>query len=428
MLTHEKEKSMDKFIEKLQSYLLPFSTKVANNKVLSSFGEGITATFPVIMIGSIAVLLASVDIGGYQGFIVATDLKTVFQAVQNLTMGIVGLYCGGTIAYQLSVKLEVDPLSSVVSTLASFILIQGYTPGTISTAYLGAPGLFLAMILAVIVPYLTKFMFDKRLYIRLPQGIPAIVERSFAALTPSAVIIISIGFLQWGIGKTDYGNLPTLFYAMIQQPLSKIGLSFAGYSIVNVIADATFFCGIHGNSINSVLQPILLAASAENLAAFSAGLPLPNIINGGLSLFANLGGGGAVFGLQMCMLFFAKSDRLKALNKVTLVPCLFNISEPLLFGVPIMLNPILFIPFVFVPVINRTIAYVLTVVGIMPILNGVSAPWTLPSFVRVMMSGGGVVGVIVVFACMLLSVVVYYPFFRIVDRQYLDKEQALKVD
>ncbi len=222
---------------------------------------------------------------------------------------------------------------------------------------------------------------------------------------------------------TPWGNAFDFIYKVLQMPLQKVGDSLGAMLGVYFFAHVLWLFGIHGTNITgSVFNPILYALSAENLSALQAGLPLPHIINQQFQdLFATYGGAGSTLSLLIAMFAFCKSKRVKELGKLAILPGIFNINEPIIFGLPVVLNPIIAIPFIAVPMINIVICYVTMYFKLVPICNGVIMPWTTPPIISGFLSSGWQGALLQIFL-IALGVLIYYPFIKTMDKQYLKDE------
>ncbi|MDE6950838.1 MAG: PTS transporter subunit EIIC [Lachnospiraceae bacterium] len=413
---------MNQFMDKLQQRLMPLANKISQIKFLSALGATFQILLPVIMIGSFACLGAFLDIPVWQGFVGSTGLNVIFMTLQSLTLSIITLYIAFVLPYQYASKLGMAPLPSAIATLMSFLILtptELYT--NIPEQWLGFPGLFTCMIVTVLVVRLHKVMEDKGIYIHMPEGVPPMVEESFKALVPtviSAVVAIAVSTL---MAKTSFGCIHQVIYSFIQTPLQSFGLSFPSYLVMQILCTLFMFCGIHGNSILSIFTPLTMAASEQNLAALAAGEALPNIIIDSFSVLCQPGGIGCTFGLAFLMAFLAKSKRMKTLGRMSIVPAIFGINEPLLFGIPIMLNPLLFIPYVISPIICTSISYCSIALGITPRLSGTMVNWTMPQFVSGFLAQGVPTAILQV-VLVLITTAIWFPFFKMVDRQICKEE------
>ena len=224
--------------------------------------------------------------------------------------------------------------------------------------------------------------------------------------------------------KTSFGNFHAVIYNLIQTPLQGIGLSFPAYLFIQLLSTLLMFSGIHGNTVFGTITPLTMAASAENLAALGAGLQLPNIITSSFSVFCQPGGIGATLGLTFLLTFTAKSKRLRTLGKLAIIPALFGINEPLIFGIPILLNPMLFIPYIISPIVATSVSYFSILSGIVPRLSGVEVNWTMPQVVSGFLAQGPQAAILQV-VIILLTTAIWFPFFKLVDKQ-IAKEESIE--
>ncbi|MFZ7132570.1 MAG: PTS sugar transporter subunit IIC [Eubacteriales bacterium] len=413
---------MNKFMDQLQKKLMPIAHKISNVKILSALGATFQLVLPIILLGSFACLGAFLDIPIWQTFVTNTGLQMVFMTIQSLTLSIIALYVAFILPYQYAVKLGLKPLSSAITSLMTFLLVTPHELYTsIPTQWLGYAGLFTAIIVSGLVVRFTKFLLDRKLYLRMPDGVPPMVEESFASLVPAllcAIIAITISTV---LAKTSFGNIHQVIYSFIQTPLQGFGLSFPAYLVVQILSTLFMFCGIHGNSIFGIISPLTLAASAENLEALAAGLQAPNIIIDSFSLLCQPGGIGGTFGLAFLMAFTAKSKRLKTLGRMSIIPAIFGINEPLLFGIPILLNPLLFIPYVLNPIVCTSISYLSIALGITPRLSGVIVNWTMPQVISGFLAQGVPTAVLQVIL-IAITTLIWIPFFKMVDNLTVKEE------
>jgi PTS system cellobiose-specific IIC component len=378
------------------------------------------------MIGSFACLGAFLDIPAWQGFVTSTGLQFILMTIQSLTLSIITLYVVVILPYQYGQRLELNPMSSSIISLMAFLLVTPHELYTsIPTQWLGYPGLFGAILIAWLVPRFIKLLITKRIYIHMPKGIPPIVEDSFASIVPALFVAIIAVIVSWILAITPFENFHNVIYTIIQTPLKGLGLSLPGYLLMQILATLVMFCGIHGNTIFATYIPLTMAASAENLAALVAGQPLPNIITGSFSVLCQPGGIGGTLGLAFMLAFAAKSKRLRALGRISVVPAIFGINEPLIFGIPILLNPLLFIPYVLSPIVCTSISYFTIALGIVPRLTGTEVNWTMPQIVSGFLAQGWQVALLQV-VLIAVSTLIWFPFFKMVDRQITAEEDAAK--
>ncbi|CZQ90947.1 phosphotransferase system eiic [Trichococcus palustris] len=417
---------MDKFLDVLQEKLGPIAYKLNANRYLSAIKEGFFGAMSLLIIGSMFLLFANLPIPGYADFmagIFGADWTQFFMVPYNMTMNIMTIFVMIGIARDLCKTYELDDLAGIIYSLVGFLIL---TPSILSTdnaagipmGNLSASGLFLGMISTVFVVEIMRFIMARGWTIKMPDSVPANVAKSFDALVPGLVVILIFDILKLIFAITPYVTAQSFIFQIIQAPLTSIGATLPATIIVIILETLLFSFGLHGpNIIGAVMQPIWLTLTAENASAFAAGQPLPNIVN--YQFYANfikIGGCGATFGLALLCLFAAKSAQFKTLGKLAIGPAIFNINEPLIFGMPIVLNPILMIPFIIAPVVMTILTYVVMNIGLVPLTNGVNIPWTTPPIISGFLISGwqGAVWQVVEMG---LSTVIFFPFFKLEDNK-----------
>lgn len=426
---------MNKFMDSLEKVVAPIANKLSTNLVIQSISKGMMSLMPILMIGSFASLFQSLPINAYQTFIADIGLYGILQSVVNVTTNLLALYAVFCIAnaFTKNRSEKNDPFAAGLIALFCFLLVtpmttegEGWMAITnLPLSWLGAKGLFTAMIIAIVSGYIYNYLLDKNITIKLPDSVPPFVSKSFTGIIPAVILAIIFGTMTLIFKMTSYGDVHTAIYAIIGAPLSGIGGSIWAALLIYILSGLCWFFGIHGIAVVSVVMPIWMAADAANVAAVSSGVGANNIVTyNWINAVGNIGGAGATLGLVILMLFFAKSERYKTFSKIGIVPSIFNINEPVTFGLPCMLNPVLFFPFVFTPVILIAIAYGLTVIGLLPIGNGVGGPMGTPVLIAGMFNLG-IPGVIWQAVALVLSIVIYYPFFKVLDNQALKEEKEL---
>lgn len=288
---------------------------------------------------------------------------------------------------------------------------------------LGSAGLFVGIIVAIFAVEVYRFTTKTGFRIKMPDAVPESVARSFEALTPAAIIIFTLTIITYWL-KIDLHHI----VGLIVTPFLK--LSDSWFSVVVIVFLITFFWsfGIHGDSIiGSVVRPLWLMLLEQNATALANGKAIPHIAAEPLyQWFIWIGGSGTTIGLALLMLFKAKSSYGKALGKAVILPAIFNINEPIIFGAPIMLNPTLLPPFIIVPIVNASITYFAMSVHW---VNRVTStpPWTLPSPIGAFLAtNGDFRAVILNIILIVISIVIYYPFFTAYEKKLLVEEKAEK--
>ncbi len=419
---------MDKFLDKLEGFLVPISEKLSNVKFLRAIAETMMALLPITVVGSFAVLFAFIDIAPWQAFLEANPtIQMVFMNAQSWTLSIIALYAVIFLPYRYADHLGIKEKINVVPlALAAFLLLtptELYT--SIPSEWLGHKGLFSAFIIGLLVARLVKLFLDKNIRIKMPPSVPQFVEDTFTVLIPGAVVVFFCATLGQLLAKTELNNIHNMIYTVIQAPLKNVGLSFPGLLLNTTLSTLFMFFGIHGTVATAAWEPMVQAANLENLEAFRLGQELPNIWTSGWhhSIFA--GGIGATLGLGIVLIIFARSERLKKLARIAIVPQIFNIGEPLLFGIPIMLNPLLFIPYMGGVIVNSFIAWFAVKWNIVAPFSGLDVSWTVPNPLNGFLAcSKPIQGALLQVVIILVDMVIWYPFVKIIDNRELVIEKG----
>ncbi|MDO4377949.1 MAG: PTS transporter subunit EIIC [Erysipelotrichia bacterium] len=427
-MSETKKNFMENLVDKIATALTPVANKIANIKFLQALTKTFQAVIPITMIGAFACLFAWIPINVWQEFLAAhTRVLYTFYTIQSLTLSIIALYVLIFLSYLYAKTLEIkNPIIVVPVTVASFLMI---TPtelfASIPSQWLGYSGMFSAFIVTWVSVRLVKLCLDKRIIIRMPRGVPEFVEAAFAIFIPAAISIALFAVVGILMSGTSYGSLHQFIYTMLQAPLANVTDSYLGLLLSYTVSSLACFCGIHAESVTPHISMFVLTFDAENLAAYSAGLPLPHVFSTAVSSNIYIGGMGATLGLGVLLCLVAKSQRYKKLSRVAIVPQVFNIAEPLLFGLPIMLNPIAFIPYILTIMVNTTIAYWVVASGIFARAVSVSMSWTVPVVIQSALNFAKPwQGVLLNLTIMAIDMLIWYPFVKVLDRKALAEENA----
>lgn len=429
------------FTEKLERTLMPIAETISKNKYLLAIRDGFLCATPLLIVGSFFMLIANFPIQGYLDWLKSTmvfgyKLSSIISIPANTTFNLMAIFAIVGIGYSFSKQIKVNPgFGSVTGLIAWFLLMPQYTMFTpegaseavkvssIPMDWVGAKGLFIGIFCVFLSLHIYKWIFDKGWVIHMPKGVPPTVEESFASLIPGAFVLIVFLALNILFKLTPWGDAFNFIFNFLQLPLQNVGDSMGAMVLVYLFAHILWFFGIHGTQItDSVFTPVLYALSAENLTALEQGLPLPHIINKQFQdLFATYGGGGSTLSLLIAALMFCKSKRITELAKLSIVPGIFGINEPVIFGLPIVLNPTIAIPFIFVPMLNIIVCYLAMDLGIVPICNGVIMPWTTPPIFSGFLASGWQ-GAVLQAVMIVVGVFIYMPFVKAMDMGYLKEE------
>ncbi|AVD55156.1 PTS cellobiose transporter subunit IIC [Heyndrickxia coagulans] len=402
---------------------------IGSQRHLRALRDGILLSMPLIIIGSFFLILGNLPINGYTDWLAKIELAPVFNKIVNGSFGLMAIIAVFGIARSLADYYEVDGVSAGVVALASFVIVtpdvEAKTGSGIPYAFVGSGGLFVAILIGLISAEIFRFFVQKNFTIKMPEGVPVAVEKSFAALIPGFMVILvwSLVYLLLGLAGVD--NIHTLLTGILGKPLGALGSSLWGTLIIIALNSLFWFVGIHGaNTINPVIQPIWLQNTDANRIAFQTGHALPHIVTNEFMMnFVWMGGGGTTIGLVICLWLFARSKNNKAMGSLSVAPGVFNINEPVLFGLPVVLNFKLLIPFVLTPMITAVITYFSMATGLVAKPAGIVVPWTMPPVISgYLATGGKISGAVIQLITLALSVGIYYPFVRSMDKAELRNE------
>lgn len=416
----------------LERVVGPLAAKISENKYITALTEGFMLTMPITLGVAVIAVLSNLPIAPYMSFLQSTGLYAVGQQVISLTLSLLAIYVVGAIGYRYTVNEGENGMTGALFALASFIILMpvetfknkaGMEVSTLLTSRMGSDGIFVALLVGLFIPWLYVKLLRKNLVLKLPASVPPMVTQSLAP-TFIAMIIFSLVFgIKYGISVTSYGDIFTLLTRVISKPVSAFGASPIALIIVFTLMNLIWFFGIHPNTLLSVYMPILMVASISNQEAFLKGETLPYFTFAILGTCIQIGGAGNTLGLCLAT-FFAKSEKYKAMRKLVIPANMFNINEPIIFGFPIMLNPVYFIPMVFTPIISGIVAILYQKIIPIQFNPTVSMPWVTPGFVTTLLSGG-ISLMLLWFICLGLHFIIYLPFFIMDDRNALKQEMEL---
>lgn len=420
-------------LDKLESIFMPLAEKIGKNKYLISIRDGFLLTTPLLIIGSFFLLIANFPINNWTEFwarFFGENWTAYMAKPTSATFDIMAILAVVGIAYSFSRELNVDKLSGAAVAVVSWFILMPYkvTDGSVTLNgipldWVGSKGIFIGIITAFVSVHIYAWVIKKGWTIKMPKGVPPAVTQSFAALVPSAVVLGVFFLANSLIAITPYDNAFNFIFKFLQQPLLVLGNTLGAVLVAMGFQHFFWFFGINGGSIvGSIMQPILTPLSMENLSAFQAGTALPNVINQQFyDLFTTFGGAGSTLSMLIAMIIVCRSQRIKNLSKISIVPALFGINEPVIFGLPVVLNPTILIPFLLTPLINILISYFSMVSGLVPFTSGVSMPWTTPVIISGFLTTGWR-GALLQLILVILGVFIYMPFVKMMDKQYKKEE------
>lgn len=417
------KKKIADFFEKVS----PTLNKIGNNVYLQTIMGAMMALLGPIILGSFAVLGAV-----YAAKYHLTALANLLNTVNTLTMGAMALYLSFLMAKFLAKnKLKNDDGTAAgIISLMSFLIMtplgtikSGKTVITaIPTTWLSSQGVFSAMIIGLIVGRAYVYTKVHGWTIKMPQGVPPMVSQSFASLIPAILIGLIASVISFGFSLTSWESFHQWCFSIIQTPLSNIGGSIWAMIAITLLMQILWFFGIHStNVLLPLVTPIWLSLDMQNLAVFKAGKVVPHMF--GLAFFNVVTWGGTALGLVILMLFISKSKRYKELGKVAIIPALFGITEPVIFGTPLVLNFDFIVPFITNNTISIIIAMLATKLGIIAPFSGAQAVFGLPIGIHAMIGGHISIVFLQLFIQLILSPILWLPWFKRADKKAYLAEQ-----
>lgn len=419
----------DKIQNIMDKTIAPVASKVADSKMLDALMGGMMCTLPMTLGVSVIAILINFPIPGFSDWVVSSGLMATGNSILTVTMNMMGIYISFFIGLRWG---KVCGLSGYTGGIVSGAVFLAFMPqqsfedipmaSFINTSYMGSNGIFVAILLGLIVPKVTAILMSK-LEIKLPDMVPPVVADSLSPMFAAIVLFTAVWFAKWGLSFTPWGNLFDMINTLIGTPVTMVGASPLAYIIVCSLQSIFWFFGVHPNVMLNFYAPVIMACSAANTEAIIAGEALPYGAWAVVALGTAIGGQANALGISISLLF-TKSERFKAIRGIALVPSLFNISEPLMFGLPVVLNPTYFIPFVLNIPVCAIVVQALYALGLGAAFNPtIQLPWVLPQPVIAFMQGG--IGCLVISVAVLaVSVLMYTPFTLMADRQALREEQA----
>ncbi|EHQ45347.1 PTS sugar transporter subunit IIC [Thomasclavelia ramosa] len=432
-------------IKQLEKILMPLAEAIGRNKYLVSIRDGFLVSTPLLIAGSIFLLIANFPIPAWTEWLSSVvinsntgeTLAAFIEKPSGATFTIMAVFAVVGIAYSFARQMKTDKIFGAAVAIMGWFLIMPYTvEGTVEmaskeipvsltgipTGWVGAKGIFVGIICAFVAVHIYSWVEKKGWVIKMPAGVPPTVVQSFAALIPATVVMtffFAINLLFGFLGT----NVFQIIFEFLQTPLLNLGDTLGAMIIAYIFLHLFWFFGVNGGSVvGAVFNPILQTLSVENIEFFKTCVGEGHIICQQFQdLFATFGGCGSTLSLIIAMLLFCKSKRITELGKLSLVPGIFGINEPIVFGLPIVLNPTMIIPFILVPTINIIISYLAMSAGLVPICSGINIPWTTPVIISGFLATNWV-GAILQAVLLVLGIFIYMPFIKIMDKQYINDE------
>lgn len=416
------------------------------SKPISAIKDGMIATMSLTIIGSIFLLLANFPFDPVKQFFISVGLQPHMMQVYRASFNVLAVVAVFSIAYNYAKHARHDGLGAGILALVVFFTLIPHTQAVAGVAevsqeavkltaanllpmsYTGSKGMIAALIIGVLVGMVYDFFLEKGYTIKMPEGVPPNISNSFSALTPGAVLFTAAMFINFFFVNFMGTTAVDWVYTAIQTPLTGLTGSLGGVIVIYTLVSLLWWFGVHGSSlVNGVVSGIAAANLLTNQAILDAGNAL-TAANGAIiwttqfdGLLIKMTGSGITIGIVVAMLF-AKSAQFKTLGKLALPSALFNINEPITFGTPIVLNPFMLLPFIFVPVVAAVASYFAIATGLVPYFSGINVPWTTPPIISGFITGGWRMALLQV-AIIVWSCVGYFPFVKRMDADNVKKEQ-----
>lgn len=429
----DKQKLFDKFVEWMGNF--------AQIRAVAALRDGFIMTTPFTIGGSIFLLLANLPIPGYPAFMASIfggDWAAALNAVAGGTFSMLALIVVLTITYKFVEAEDGDAIMAAVLAMSTFLIlmppdltVDGVTAkNVIPRNWVGSNGVITAILVAFLTSKVFCYCVKNNITIKMPDAVPAGVSKAFTALVPGT-ILFTIAAVLYGLchylGAT---TVPEMIFKIIQTPLQGLSDTLLGGSVIVGLQPLLFWAGIHGpNIVGGVVSPLILANALDNQTLLDMGQtllmnPSAKIIAAQMNdVFVKSGGCGMTLGLLIAGLIKCHSTQMKSILKMSLVPGLFNINEPLIFGMPIVFNPYLLVPFIFTPLIALFVTYAAIAFGFMPAFSAVQVPWTTPPVIAGLLLGGWQ-GAAVQLVNLVIATLCYYPFLRVQDKAMVQEEAA----
>lgn len=430
--------------------IFPAIMNVITSKPLTAVKDGMIATISLTIIGSIFLLLANFPYLPIQQFFIDMGVKDHMMQVYRATFNLISVVAVFSVAYNYAKNAGKEGLGAGILAVITFMILIPHTTVASGVAevsqeavkltvanvfpmgYTGSKGLISALIIGALTGMEYTFFLNKGYTIKMPEGVPPNISNSFAALIPGTVLFtaafaINVFFVNF-MGSTAVDFI----YKVIQTPLMGFSDSLVGVIVFSTMVSLLWWFGVHGASlVGGITSGIVTANMLANQAVLDSGVALTSanaaVYTTQVDAMWRITGSGITFGIVFAFLFFAKSDQFKTLGRLAAPSALFNINEPILFGTPIVLNPKLFLPFIYVPVVAAVGSYLAIDWGFVPYYGAVSVPWTTPPIISGFITGGWQAALLQ-FAIIVWSIVGYYPFIKSLDAEVYAEEMAKEAE
>ncbi|EOC0112126.1 PTS sugar transporter subunit IIC [Cronobacter sakazakii] len=415
----------------IENKITPLAGAMGSQRHVVAIRDGFLAALPFMIIGSFLLVFIfppfspDTQISFCRAWLdLSLKYREQLMLPFNLSMGVMTFFISVGIGASLGKHYKLDPIMTGLLAFMAFLLVAApYKDGQISTQYFSGQGIFTALITAIYASEMYAFLKRHNITIRLPKEVPTGVARSFEILIPVVVIVLTLHPLNLIIESTTGMILPEAIMHLLS-PLVAASDSLPAILISVLICQILWFAGIHGALIvTGIMNPFWMANLSANQDALAAGQALPHIyLQGFWDHYLLIGGVGSTLPLAF-LLLRSRAVHLRTIGKMGVVPSMFNINEPILFGAPVIMNPVFFLPFILVPMVNAVLAWTATKLGWLAQVVSLT-PWTTPAPIGASWAANWAFSpVIMCLICMVMSALMYYPFVKAYERT-LQKQEA----
>ena len=423
------------FMSFMEEKFLPVAAQLGSQRHLLALRDGVVMVMPLLILGAFSMIIAEFPIEGFLNLMASIfgENWNAFEGViMNATYGISAIVaCFGVASSLVNSYGENGTPAGIIAMAAFFAVVvpttltgaEGEAVDAWVAGSLDATLLFTALLTALIVGEIYRFLVQKNFTIKLPDSVPKAVSAQFTALLPGTAIIVLFTVVRLVFASTPWGGFPEFVTDIISTPLRHLGTSYIGTLIVCFFEHLLWSFGLHGSAIVvfPIFEPLWIINMAENVSAGAHNIVTFTFYENGVWM----GGSGATLPVVLYMLLFAKSKLLKNVGKVGIAPGIFNINEPVTFGLPIVLNPILMIPYILAPMAAMSVQFLGTAIGLFPLCNNM-VPWTCPVLISGFLTTGSIMGVVAQLCGMAVSFLIWLPFIRVWDKKcYQDELSAV---
>lgn len=434
----------------MERYFVPLAAKINGQRHVAAVRDAFTLAFPLTMGGSMVILINYVLLDP-SGFIAKllhlgdlipnlAQYQAILSSVVNGTNNILSILIAFLVAYQLAQEMSGDKVLCGITSLSAFFILYpaaqtfaGKNAGTgLTTTYFGAQGLFVGLLVGLLTAeLLIRLGKNEKLRIKMPEMVPPAVAQSFNLLIPMMLVLAIIGVLNYLFLMITPEGIQVVIYNAIQSPLTSLGSSMGTIIVFVIVQQLLWIIGIHGpNTLNALRSVIFAEQGNANLAYVAVhgsawGAPFPVNWVSINDAFGNGGGSGATLGLIISMFIVGRKNKGEfSICKMSLAPGLFNINEPIMFGLPIVMNPMYVIPFILAPIVCDLIGYFcVCVIKIIPPI-AYTVAWTTPGFLTPFLGSGAdnIMALVIGILCLIVSTIIYLPFVAASTRAAIKKE------